>query len=539
MLACSCVAGAQDKQATEPQETPRFPIERFQIEGSRILTAQELESLVAPYLGPQREYGDIQRALEAIEYAYRERGYSAVHVLTPEQELTNGVVLLQVNETVLGKVNLPRHLEHFDATNLRAALPALREGETPNAHDLSSQIALNNENPAKQVEVVLSLGGQENQVDADLKLAESDPLRVSLSLDNTGNRQTGSHRVGVTVQHANLWNRDHVASFAYQTSPEKPDFVNIYSLSYRLPVYAWSGAFDFIFARSAVSSGSSTIASTGGLVTFNGSGIGRVYGMRYTQALPRHADTTQKLVLGWDIKANDNSCDLTLQDSGSRTDCGGASSSDITLRPLSLTYSRMSFGPGQATEHNGTLVVNVPGGKSGRGNDFQAIRPEAGGKGVSEHYGLARYGFTHFRILEGDWQVRLAANAQWTPQPLLPQERIGLAGSTAVRGFLEREVASDIGIVVNAECYSPNFAESIGLPGTLRVLTFVDAGTGRNHLLKGESQPRNSLSSWGLGLRYASGKDVSAKLDLAQVITPNGEQSRGDWRGHLSLILSF
>ena len=540
MLTCATPVLAQNSQPPAPLETPRFAIQRFQVDGSKILSEQDIQNLVAPYVGPQREYGDIQRALESIELAYRKRGYSAVHVLAPEQELTDGVVRLLVNETILGKVKHPAGLHHIDTTNLRAGLPALREGETPNALDLSAQIALNNENPAKQIEVILNLGENSNEVDANIKVSESNPVKTTITLDNSGNQQTGRHRIGVAMQHANLWNRDHVATLAYQTSPGHHEQVHITSLSYRLPVYEWAGAFDFIFAYSSVDSGSSTITSVGGPLSFTGGGKGRIYGLRYTQALPRQADTTQKIVFGWDIKSNNNSCDLTLQGSNLSTPCGGASSTDITLRPLSLTYQRMTVSPGQVTELNGSLVVNLPGGKNGHGNEFQASRPEDGGKGTSEHYGLLRFGFTHFSALEDDWQFRFAANAQWTPQALLAQEKLGLAGNNAVRGFLERELATDIGAVVNTELYSPNLANAANLSGSLRALAFLDAGTGHNRLLRGERQvDHNSLASWGFGLRYSSNKDIHAKLDLAKVITPNGEQSRGDWRGHFSLALAF
>ena len=71
-----------------------FDIVRFQIEGNTLLPDAEAQQVVAPQLGPKRVYGDIQKALEALEQAYRKRGYSTVQVYVPEQELTGGVVRL-------------------------------------------------------------------------------------------------------------------------------------------------------------------------------------------------------------------------------------------------------------------------------------------------------------------------------------------------------------------------------------------------------------------------------------------------------------
>lgn len=526
------LAEASPPETAAPVQTERFPIHRFLIEGGTILTAEALDALVAPYTGPDREYGDIQRALEAVELAYRSRGYAAVHVHAPEQELTAGTVRLQITEAVLGRVRIPDATKHFDADNLRAALPALVEGATPNARDLSAQIALANENPARRIEVLLGVGAREGEVDARINLDESDPLKFSFTLDNTGSEQTGRHRIGASIQHANLWNRDHVGTIAYQTSPEKPDRVDIYSLSYRLPVYAWAGAIDLILAKFTVNAG--VTPTTAGDLAFAGSG--KVFGLRYTHALPRQGDATHKIVLGWDVKANDNTCTL-----GAFGAAGcGAAAADVTLRPLSLTYSRTQMAPGQATDLILSLASNLPGGHNGHDADFQASRPSPdGGTGARASYHLIRGGMTHLRILEGDWQLRLAANAQWTNQALLSQEQMGLAGANAVRGFLEREVARDTGVQAAAEAYTPSFAEAIGLPGSLRALAFLDAATGRNRLLSGEIQPKNSLSSWGMGLRYAMGRDVSAKLDFAQVTTANGQQDSGDWRGHFSVMVAF
>lgn len=527
---CTCAALSAPAAAADAATTDRFDIQRFAIAGSHLLPDARLQELVAPFTGPQRDFGDVQRAVEAVEFAYRKLGYAAVLVYAPEQELVGGTVNLQVVEATVGAVSIEGQPRYFDTGNLRAAMPALVEGTTPNARDLSAQIALTNENPAKQIEVVLGVGAREGTVDARLTLAESDPVKIAASLDNTGSAQTGQNRLGISLQHANLWNSDHVGVVAYQTSPEKPEQVAIYSLSYRLPVYAWAGAFDFILAKSNVNAG--TTATTAGDLAFAGSGT--VFGLHYTQALPRAGDVTQKLTLGWDIKANDNTC--TLGPFGA-AGCGAAAA-DVTLRPLSLSYNRLSVAPGQATELTGSIAANLKGGNHGREADFNTARPGTTG-GAAAGYTVLRGSLTHLRVFDGDWQARFVANAQWAPRALLPQEQFSLAGSNNVRGFNEREVARDTGLQVNLEGYTPNLADIFHVPGSLRALAFLDAATGRNHLLAGETRPRPDLASWGIGLRYGAGKDVSAKLDVAQVVTANGSQERGDWRGHFRLMLTF
>ncbi|MEK7862430.1 MAG: POTRA domain-containing protein, partial [Chloroflexota bacterium] len=54
----------------------RFDIQRFVVEGNTLLPQAEAEGLVAPFAGRQRAFGDVQRALETLESAYRLRGFS-------------------------------------------------------------------------------------------------------------------------------------------------------------------------------------------------------------------------------------------------------------------------------------------------------------------------------------------------------------------------------------------------------------------------------------------------------------------------------
>ena len=67
--------------------SPLFDIASYEVSGDTLLGPQLVQSLVAPFAGRQRDFGAIQQAVEALENAYRERGYTMVLVALPEQEL--------------------------------------------------------------------------------------------------------------------------------------------------------------------------------------------------------------------------------------------------------------------------------------------------------------------------------------------------------------------------------------------------------------------------------------------------------------------
>ena len=78
-------AWAQATVAAPADDVVRFAITRFEVGGNTLLPQEDVERAVAPFTGPGRDFGDVQRALEALEALYHERGYNVVTVQLPEQ----------------------------------------------------------------------------------------------------------------------------------------------------------------------------------------------------------------------------------------------------------------------------------------------------------------------------------------------------------------------------------------------------------------------------------------------------------------------
>ncbi|MDO8291835.1 MAG: ShlB/FhaC/HecB family hemolysin secretion/activation protein [Gallionella sp.] len=513
-------------------QTEHFDIDRFKIEGNTLLKPDEIEAVLKPYTGKQREYGDVQRAIEALRKRYRSAGFSVIWVVAPEQDLDRGVVTLRVIEARIGKVTIAGN-RFFDDANIRSSLPALREEALPRAGDISTNSQLANENPAKQVDVVLRPGEKPGVVDATVDVIDVRPLKAFLTFDNTGNPQTGNYRLGVGVQHANLFNRDHVGTFNYVTSPGKESQVSLYSGSYRLPLYSQGDSMDFIIAHSDVSAG--TAQTVAGPLTF--SGKGNVYGLRYNQLLDRRGEYSHRIVYGLDYRAYRNHC--TLGNFGA-AGCGPAAL-DVTLRPVSFAYSGNLAKPGLISDFYTALSHNVPGVANGRESDFNAARPSPnGGSGATSRYKILRFGASRVNVLEGNWQIRAAVNAQYTPDALVSGEQFGIAGATAVRGFLEREVVRDTGYFANLELYSPNLmGKLIPGEGNLRGLLFYDIASAANNPLNGETKQQVSIASMGAGVRWNIQRDFNMRFDLARVMDEGGSRKAGNLRGHISVYFGF
>lgn len=521
----------------------RFDIIAFKVEGNSLLSEAEVGRAVHPLIGAGKDYGDVQKALEALELSYRKAGYSAVQVYMPEQELTGGIVRIEVSESTISTVTVTGN-KHFDEENIRSSLRALQVGKSPRLGDLSEAIQLANDNPAKQVEVTLAPGAQDNTVDAKVAVTDSSPVYVALTHDNTGTNASGKWRTGVALQHGNLFNRDHVATLAYTSSPDSPSgvHVNLWSVGYRIPLYALGDSIDLIYGNSSVNTPSVT-PTLGGFLGILGKGD--VWGMRWNHFFARQGSYTSKLVYSIDRKYANSRCSFNGIDISIDGPTPLISSCvPYTTIPLGITYSGRWQTGGEAFDFNVGLIRNVASGErytnvTGRTDRYSYLTP--GNRDTKDGFMAVRAGASFFKVYASDWQVRLAASAQLAHDPLLASEQFGLAGSTTVRGFNERAAAADGGLVVNAEVYTPNLAGKAGVPGNLRLLTFYDVSRGYNlDTGSGAIAAYVGVASAGVGVRYSASKDVNVRADVARVITPGPSvESAGAWKLHISIMVGY
>ena len=529
LLLCAALAPVSYAQAPGAVQTPlelRFDIARYRVEGNTLLPAPEVEQIVSAFAGKGRDFGDVQRALEALQEAYRARGYSAVQVYLPEQELARGEVLLRVIEARIAKLEV-RGNKHFDEANVRRSLPSLSVGATPNANAVAKNLRIVNENPAKQTNVTLRAGAKEGEAEARIDVTDENPRKWFVTLDNTGTPATGYQRLGFGYQDANLAQRDHAMTLQYVTSVEKPSQVGIYSLGYHLPLYAQGASMDFVAGYSDVDAGSTQTPS--GALSF--SGRGGVLGARYNWHLDHHAGYDQKLIVGLDHRMYRNTCAVGAFGAAG---CGAAAAT-FSLTPLSLTYAGTWTQPTGRLGLHAVASANLGGGSKGDTAALGLARA-----GASSHYWLLRAGLDYGQALPADWQVRARLDLQHTGEVLVPAEQFGIGGASSVRGFLERERSDDRGHSGSLELYTPELAPSMGMKDwNVRLLAFYDFGrTARVDPLPGE-QVHNGIASAGVGLRLALQKRFSLRFDLAQIVDPGGTRERNHVRFAFGSVWSF
>lgn len=487
-------------------QTPTFTIQNFAISGNTLLSADVTQAAVAPFIGKERGMDDITKAADALRNAYAAAGYPVVQVFPPEQTAADGVIALRVIEGKLAKVSVEGN-QAYDTANIRASLPALKEGTSPNAPGVVADIVLANENPAKQVAVDFKAGATAGDIDATIKVTEDRIEKTTLTYDNSGSQAAGYNRLSIAYQNANIGNLDHMLSLGINTTVEHPldNGLNIVA-GYRIPFYQNGISLDLI---GSYSDSRTTTTLPGGQGNLNFTGRGTYLGTRVNHALPSVGEYRHKMVYGLDYKDFAN-------------EVNGASTGTVTSTPLSIGYVAQMATPSYQAGGTVTYASNLGYGLHGTQRHYNADT-----LGAPNQWDAWRGTAFIALPLPEDWQFRATGNLQYSDNRLVNIEKFGIGGASSVRGYAERAVAGDSGYSFNLEFYTPDFGKHLADNVKARCVFFLDQGQVRQTANEqtGPLMAPITLSSIGIGLRLNYGKDLAVKADLGFSQTPNALQN--------------
>jgi hemolysin activation/secretion protein len=480
----------------------------YRIEGDNPLSTAVTQAILAPFVGEGLTIDQLQAAAAALESALTNRGYSFLRVVVPPQE-AHGVITLRVLSFRLNVVQVVGN-HHFNEDNVQYSLPSLEMGKTPNLRDIARNQAHVNEHSAKQVRVTLKEGAVIDTIDADVQVEDSNPLQVFATLDNSGSRQMGRTRLGVGIQHANLFNLDHTLTATYNTAPEHPGEVRQYGFYYRAPVYRLGGTLSAYYSHSKSNSG--TVAQF-----FQVSGSGEFKGVRWSQWLQPIGAYSHAFDIGLEDRLFNNNVSFF----------GTPLATDVRSRPVLLRYEGGLDGVGYQWRHGVEYVHNIRGGGSSGEDNYSGNRD-----GADPGWNALRF------ELRGSWAIsKWVASArlhgQYSGDALIPGEQFALGGAALVRGLEEREGTGDTGYVVSLEMISPEI-----LPG-VRALGFFDQGAAHLRGTRGTASTTEHTSSVGLGLRGQWERHVTLSLDWAHVLDGTETTHRGDNFMHAALSIRY
>lgn len=507
---------AQQGQSAAPVQ-PVFAIRGFDVLGDNPLPAAETTRVLAPFLRADATIETLQKATAALEEALKARGFGLHRVVLPPQDV-GASVKLNIVKFVVGKVTI-EGLQQYGDANIRASLPELAEGQSPNFKTLSVQTAIANESQGKQVQIALKESELADQIDARILVKESKPWNFAASLSNTGARATGRDRLTVSGGHSNVFNLDHQFVGAYTTSVERTSDVQQLGLNYRIPLYRLGGVLSASYTHSTV---------VGNYGSFSSTGAGQTMGLSYSHYLPPNGGYRSYVTLALDDKRFDITKTSGVPQPGAMV---------RRSRPLTLGYTARVESNTAQWGYNADLATN-PG--WGKGNDLAAYQSEDA-RIQSARWTALRGNANYLSTLGGGWLWSLRGQFQYSADALISGEQIGLGGAFNVRGTSERPIAGDRGLFTSLEISTPELQ-----PG-LRLAGFADAGWLSNKNPNGSNKPPSDhLASIGLGLRYNAGA-LGINADWGRIVTGSvlaspanpGIPRAGDSKFHLNLNARF
>lgn len=472
-----------------------FDVMEYRVQGARKISEMDIEKAVYPYLGPQRTAQDVDQARAALEKAYQDQGYKWVSVQIPPQNVTGGVIVLQVSEGEVGRVRV-QGARYHSPNEIRAQASSLQEGTVLDAKAFLKDYSSLNQSGDRQVAVVPKPGVKPGTIDLDLNVKDKFPLHGSLEFNNRYSPNTEQFRVNGSVSYHNLWQLGHTIGMSFQVAPENTDQVTVFSGYYMAPV----PEVDWLTLMLQGSKQDTSVSTLGSVSTV---GKGTVVGPRAIIDLPgdRNEDKVffHNVTLGIDYKNMEQV----------QTVVGTDTSTPITYYPVNATYGANWIGNGYATALNSGVTAHLRGMGSSP-SEFNDRRVGADGNFI-----YLRGDLSHTRDLPGSGQIFGKMQGQISDDALLDAEQLSAGGLDTVRGYLESEASGDDAVMGSVELRSPSLGQWLGKTvQEWRFYLFSEAARLTLHNPLPEQEAAFNLASFGVGSRVAITEHFNGSLDL-------------------------
>jgi len=198
---------------------PKIEVKGFRIAGLTPARADALLPLVARYIGPGKTLADLEDAAKDIEVALQRQGLFLAQAYVPEQNLTDGIVTLQVLEGRLGAVKIEAEPGVKVAPEFMDRIVAMLRGNPVAERELIER-ALFTLGDLRGITATSSLapGDKVGQADLTIKVSASRGYAYALEYDNAGSIYTGRNRVYANFDWFNPIGRGDIASLKTQFS---------------------------------------------------------------------------------------------------------------------------------------------------------------------------------------------------------------------------------------------------------------------------------------------------------------------------------
>ena len=417
-----------DKEAEEGAKA-LITLKDIQFQGVSILGDMELKGIVEPYLNTPMTYEQMLEIGMTVEAYYRKNNYLARAILPP-QDLTQGVLVIDVIESVFSKIEIEQELA--DLPNTQEHVTALIEsqqktGEPLNTQSLDRALALANDVPGINAQGSLRQGREPGETELLLKLYQGRTRQAELNIDNGGSRSTGAIRLMATL---NWFNPGDFADLlnAVAVHTQGSDYAR---LAYSVPV----GTDGWRMGVNASSMNYKVIVGDQGMVGAFGEAITK--GLEWVYPLLRADDRSTTVTLAADTKKFQN------------TSAQGLVMSDYEAKVMSAQVSGFyrDLNPGGGTGTYSLQLshgnINLDGSLSQQ-TDKNTVRTEG-------EFNKLRLNGTWQQAITTSTSTFVSYTGQLSDKNLDSSEKMQLGGMNGVRAYPTGEGSGSDGQMVQFE----------------------------------------------------------------------------------------
>ncbi|MDO8651220.1 MAG: ShlB/FhaC/HecB family hemolysin secretion/activation protein [Undibacterium sp.] len=479
-------------------------VREFHFAGNTLLSNEQLAPVVAEYLNRPIGFAELQKAAAAVAEAYRKAGW-IVRVYLPHQDITEGIVTIQIVEAVFGSVKLEgQPATRFAFERIQKSFDAQQpKGAKLNANALDRALLLADDLPGVAVSGSLHEGANPRETDLILKVADEPLVVGEVNLDNIGSRATGSDRLAANLNLNSLAGYgDLLAGNVIHT--QGSDYLR---LAYILP----AGVDGWRVGANASALNYRLIAPE--FAALNGNGTSSTAGLEATYPIIRSRLKNLYLAMNYDNKQFDN-------------------------QSSNATQSRYQINAVTAAL-NGNSFDNLGGGGANSGSlafisgsvalDSRDPRLNAGLNPPNGGYYKLRYSLARQQVITDTVALYAALSGQEANgKNLDSSEKFYLGGANGVRAYPASEGGGSSGALTSLELRGR-------LPKGFVLTGFYDYGDVRNY----DGGKSYALQGVGMTLAWqaeASLNGLNLKATLAQRIgsNPNPTANGYDQNGSLT-----
>lgn len=501
----------QPKLAPPPSPPPmtalagKVFVKQFRFAGNQALSEATLQSVLAGWTQRELSFAQLQEAAAAIGAAYRAAG-RVVRAYLPRQEISDGVVTIQIVEARFGAVRI----EVAPGVHIRAAPERLRAlveanqapGQPLQAVALDRALLLLEELPGVRASGSLQEGRAPGETDVVLTVADAPLFGADASADNTGSRATGAARLAANLQLNSPFGLSEQASLNLVHTAGS-DYARL-ACSMPLGDAGWRLVANGSHMRYRLVSAE--------FAALQASGDSNSAGVELQYPLLRTRQGNASFSVGYDSKDFNNVS-------------GGAVTTRYRLAGWSAGLT------GSASDATGSSSASV--GLAGGALDLDGSPNQAADAATTRtagRYARLRFALGRNQTLAARWQATAQFSGQYASKNLDSGEKFYLGGASGVRAYPSGEAGGADGLMLNLEL-------RYRVREALTLSAHLDAGTVRvnhdNDFAGAAGNNRQSLRGAGLGLAWSPVPGASLKAVLSHRIgrhpnpTPGGSDQDG------------